>query len=151
MRCRGLGRHKGKVAMWAKLAAAASLFCGVLGFLMGPGAAWAEDRKTKIITFESSGAISTGTSYSSGFLVENYSEGVLLVNVSAKSGTPIFSLVIQTSDDNSTYYYQSTLENITETGTTAYEVTNFGKYMRLKEVVSGVTSVTAEIKGVFKN
>jgi len=118
---------------------------------MGPGAAWAEDRKTKIITFESSGAISTGTSYSSGFLVENYSEGVLLVNVSAKSGTPIFSLVIQTSDDNSTYYYQSTLENITETGTTAYEVTNFGKYMRLKEVVSGVTSVTAEIKGVFKN
>lgn len=123
-----------------------------IGLILGLAAAgFAGDRKTGPKTFESSAAHTAGTEYSSGFLVENYAEGVLLVNVSAVTGTPTLTLVAETSEDNSTYYYHSDIATITATGATAYPVTNFGKYLRVKETISGVTSVTFAIEGVFKN
>jgi hypothetical protein len=109
------------------------------------------DRKTGNKVFEASAAHTAGTEYSTGFLVENYAEGVLLVNVSAMTGTPALRLVAETSEDNETYYYHSEIATITATGATAYPITNFGKYLRMKEVISGTTDVTFKIEGVFKN
>lgn len=162
MKRRGLYGQARKGAAWVKMGLLAGLFCIILGFLICPPEAgkfcigvspsYAADRKTKTVTFEASGTITAGTQYSSGFLIENYTEGVILLNVSAKSGTPTFSLVLETSDDDSTYYYHSTIDGeVTETGTTAYPVTDLGKYVRTKETLSGVTNMTVQIKGVFKN
>ncbi|MDY7034550.1 MAG: hypothetical protein SV375_00080 [Thermodesulfobacteriota bacterium] len=133
-----------KIRAWAILCALGAFFGAVS--LINAG-----DRKTKIITFEASAVHTAGTEYSSGFLMDKYQEGVLLVNVSALSGTPTLDLTIQTSDDNSTYFYHSVIEQISAAGTTAYPLTNFGKYLRLKEVVTGTTSITYEIKAVGKN
>ena len=125
--------------------------CFCLVIISGTGQA--EDRKVKPITLTSSAEREAGTNYSSGFLVGNYAEGVLLVSLSGVSGTPTLQVFAQTSDDNSTYYEHGLLATITTSGATAYQITNFGKYLRTKEVLSAATecAVTYEIKGVFKN
>ena len=143
-----MGKHVSgrKMRSWAK--------CGVLAavLLLWLSPVQAADRKTATKTFESSATHTPGTEYSSGFLVENYAEGVLLVSVSGVSGTPTVTITAETSEDNSTYYYHSTIATISATGATAYQVTNFGKYMRAKQVISGTsTTVTYTIMGVFKN
>lgn len=130
-------------------AVAALLWIGLILGLVGAGIA--ADRGIGTKTFESSAAHTAGTEYSSGFLVENYAEGVLLVNVSAISGTPTLRIWAETSEDNETYYYHSAIATINATGATAYFLTNFGKYLRTKTVISGVTSATYTIEGVFKN
>lgn len=119
--------------------------------LMLAGNAFAGDRKSRIITFGSSATYTAGTTYSSGFLVDKYHEGVLLVNVTAVSGTPTLDITIQTSDDNSTYYHHSDMEQIRIVSSTAFKLSNFGKYVRIKHVVAGSTSMVYTIMGVFKN
>ena len=141
--------HARKVRSWAILGVLAACFG-----LITAGTAGAEDRKTKIITFSSSAAYSSaGNNYSSGFLVDKYHEGVLLVTTSGVSGTPTLNVFLETSDDNSTYYYHSVPASIAIAGTTAYAVTNLGKYVRVKGALSAVTefAITYEIKGVMKN
>ncbi|MBN1104753.1 MAG: hypothetical protein JXL84_15145 [Deltaproteobacteria bacterium] len=132
-----------RAALWLFLG------CFVPGLV---AAAWAGDRKTSTKTFESSAVHTAGTEYSSGFLVENYAEGVVLVNVSSLTGTPALALVAETSEDNTTYFFHSALASgIGATGTTAYPLTNFGKYLRVRQTISGATTMTYDIKGVFKN
>ena len=111
----------------------------------------AGDRKTNLITFASSAAYTAGTTNSSGFLVGAYHEGVLLVNVTAVSGTPTLDIDIQTSDDNTTYYHHSRLDQIRIVSATALQLTNLGRYVRITHTVAGSTSMTYTIKGVFKN
>jgi hypothetical protein len=119
-------------------------------FAMAPGVI-ASDRKVSVKTLLSSATYSAGSAaYSSGFLVSAYNEGQLLVNVTAESGTSTLDIVIQTSDDNSTYYDHTTCAQITATGQYRFAVTNFGKYVRLKYTVGG-TSFTFGAVGVFKN
>lgn len=111
----------------------------------------AGDRKVKVATFLSSATYSAGSAaYSSGFLLSAYHEGQLLVNVTAEAGASTLDIVVQTSDDNSTYYDHTTCAQITATGQYRYALTNFGKYVRLKYTVGG-TSFTFEATGVFKN
>jgi len=110
----------------------------------------AEDRKTRVITFLSSGDRTAATAYSSGFVVSAYAEGQILVNVTAESDTSTLDITVQTSDDNSTYYDHTTCAQITATGQYRTAATNFGKYVRLKYVVGG-TSFTFTATGVFKN
>jgi len=134
-----------KLAVWAILCVLAA-FLAVIS-----GDALAEDRKTSIKTFLSSATYSAGSAaYSSGFSVSAYHEGQILVNVTAEAGTSTLDIVVQTSDDNSTYYDHTTCDQITATGQYRCAVTNFGKYVRLKYTVGG-TSFTFQAVGVFKN
>lgn len=119
--------------------------------ILAASAVQAEDRATKVVTFESSAAHTAGTEYSSGFLVGAYAEAVILLNVTAVTGAPTLDLTLQTSDDNSTYYDLEDLGEATATGSTAYQASNYGKYVRVKQAISGVTSATYTLKGVFKN
>jgi len=136
----------GKVRSWAILGLLAAFFG-----LVTTGNLRAEDRKTKIITYASSAAYTAGATNSSGFLVDKYHECVLIVNITAVSGTPTLDIDVQTSDDNSTYYFHTRLDTIRVTGQTAFKITNFGKYVRVRHTVAGSTSLTYTIKGVFKN
>jgi hypothetical protein len=133
--------------------AAAALCFGLI--LALAGTVFGADRKVGDKTFASAATHAAGTAYSTGMLVENYTEGLILVSVSGVSGVPSFSLVAETSEDNSTYYHHSTIASgINATGATAYQITNFGKYLRMKQVVSGPDgneTITYEIEGVFKN
>jgi hypothetical protein len=140
----GIYRYKNKIAAWAILVILAACF------VMAPGVI-ADDRKVSVKTFLTSAVYSAGSAaYSSGFLVSAYNEGQLLVNVTAESGTSTLDIVIQTSDDNTTYYDHTTCAQITATGQYRFAVTNFGKYVRLKYTVGG-TSFTFGAVGVFKN
>ena len=90
-----------------------------------------------------SSAARTSSGQSSGFLVSGWLEGVLLLNISAASGTGRkLSIRIDVSDDNSTFY---TLQGIgpyefTVTGTYGIPATNFGKYMRINYTISGTSA-----------
>ena len=132
---------------------AGALCFGLILALAGVG--FCGDRGVNPITFESSAVHTAGTEYSTGFLVGAYAEGLLLVNISGVSGVPTCRLVAETSSDNSTYFYHSDVATIAgQTGTTAYAITNYGKYLRMKQVISGADgneTITYEIKGVFKN
>ena len=128
------------LAAWVALLAVAALVTS----------ADAADRKTRVITFLSSGTYTAATGYSTGFEVSAYAEGQILVNVTAEADTSTLDITVQTSDDNSTYYNHTTCAQITATGQYRYAITNFGKYVRLKYVVGG-TSFTFEATGVFKN
>jgi len=149
----GLGGQGRRAAVWAKMGLSVGLFCLVFGFMMGfalLNPSYADDRKTSVITFLSSGTYTAATAYSTGFGVSAYAEGQILVNVTAEAGTSTLDITIQTSDDNSTYYDHTTCAQITATGQYRFAVTNFGKYVRLKYIVGG-TSFTFQAVGVFKN
>jgi hypothetical protein len=110
----------------------------------------AGDRKTRVITFLSSGTYTAATAYSTGFDVSAYHEGQILTSITAEAGTSTLDITVQTSDDNSTYYDHTSCTQRTATGEYRTPITNFGKYVRLKYVVGG-TSFTFQTVGVFKN
>lgn len=110
----------------------------------------ASDRKTRVITFLSSGTYTAATAYSTGFDVSAYHEGQILTSITAEAGTSTLDITVQTSDDNSTYYDHTSCTQRTATGQYRTAITNFGKYVRLKYVVGG-TSFTFQAVGVFKN
>jgi hypothetical protein len=112
--------------------------------------AHAGDRKTREITMLASGTVTASTAYTTGFHVSAYSEGQVLVNVSAEGSTSTLDIIVQTSDDNSTYYDHTANAQITATGQYRYAFTNFGKYVRLKYTVGG-TSFTFAMVVVLKN
>jgi len=139
-----LAGSRAKVITWAILCVLAAYF-GLFSENID-----AADRKTRTITFLSSGTYTAATAYSTGFDVSAYIEGQILVNVTAEGGTSTLDITIQTSDDNSTYYDHTSMSQITATGQYRQSITNFGKYVRLKYVVGG-TSFTFQAVGVFKN
>ena len=110
----------------------------------------ADDRKTRVVTFKASGIVTASTAQTTGFEVSAYTEGQLLVNVTAEGATSTLDITVQTSDDNSTYYDHTSCAQITATGQYRTAITNFGKYVRLSYVVGG-TSFTFAVVGVFKN
>ena len=110
----------------------------------------AADRKTRVITFLASGTRTAATAQSTGFDVSAYIEGQILVNVTAESGVSTLDIIVETSDDNSTYYTHTAMAQITATGQYLQAITNFGKYVRLNYTVGG-TSFTFAAVGVFKN
>ncbi len=110
----------------------------------------AEDRRTQVVTFLASGLRTAATAQSSGFEVGAYIEAQILVNVTAESGTSTLDIIIETSDDNSTYYTLTAMIQITATGKYRQAIINFGKYVRVNYTVGG-TSFTFKAVGVFKN
>jgi hypothetical protein len=111
---------------------------------------WAGDHKTSQKDFLSSATYTAATAYSSGFNVGAYSEGIIFVNVDTETGTSTLDITIQYSPDNSTYYDHTAITQITATGQYDQQITNFGKYVRIKYVVGG-TSYVFDVTGTFKN
>jgi hypothetical protein len=112
--------------------------------------AQAEDRKTRVITYLSSGVKTAATAQSTGFDVSAYTEGQIFVDVTAEAATSTLDIIIQTSPDNVTWYTHTTISQITATGQYRQAITNFGNYLRIYYTVGG-TSFTFSIAGVFKN
>ena len=135
------------VANLALLAIGVAVIALVL-FLVN--SARADDRKVRVVTFLASGIRTAATAQSSGFDVSAYTEGQILINVTAEASTSTLDIIIETSDDDSTYYTHTTLSQISATGTVRQAITNFGKYVRLNYTVGG-TSFTFAAVGVFKN
>ena len=122
----------------------------VLLTLLIVGVSYGDDRKVRKVTFFASGVRTAATAQSSGFDVSAYTEGQILVNVTAEGGVSTLDIIIETSDDDSTYYTHTTMSQITAIGKARQAITNFGKYVRLNYTVGG-TSFTFAAVGVFKN
>ena len=118
-------------------------------FILAAGA-WADDRKTRTITFLSSGLKTAATAQSTGFDVSAYAEGQIFVDVMAEGGVSTLDITIQTSPDNAVWYTHTTVGQISAIGQTRAAVTNFGNYMRINYVIGG-TSFTFSVTAVFKN
>ena len=118
-------------------------------FILAAGA-WADDRKTRTITFLSSGLKTAATAQSTGFDVSAYAEGQIFVDVMAEGGVSTLDITIQTSPDNAVWYTHTTVGQISAIGQTRAAVTNFGNYMRINYIIGG-TSFTFSVTAVFKN
>jgi len=140
----------GKQLLLGHLALCAIGALAVLLTLLFVGVSYGDDRKVRVVTFLASGTRTAATAQSSGFDVSAYSEGQILVNVTTETGTSTLDIIIETSDDDSTYYTHTTIGQITATGKTRQAITNFGKYVRLNYTVGGTSFVFAVV-GVFKN
>ena len=81
----------------------------ILAFIVS---AQATDRRTKGITFLSSGAVTAATAQSSSFNISAYNEGHIYVDVTAESGTSTLDIIIQTSPDDSEWYTHTTISQI---------------------------------------
>lgn len=130
------------------------IFCTIaaiiVGILMAATDSMADDRKTRVITFLSSGTRTAATAQSTAFDVSAYAEGQIFVDVTAEASTSTLDITIQSSPDNVTFYTHTTMSQITATGQTRQAITNYGNYVRVYYVVGG-TSFTFSIVGVFKN
>lgn len=136
-----------KLLLWATMALLAALF--IAEFICGSPAA-AEDRKTRVISFLSSGLKTAATAQSTAFDVSAYSEGQIFIDVTAEASVSTLDITIQTSPDNTTWYTHTTVGQITAIGQTRQAITNFGNWMRINYAVGG-TSMTFSVTGVYKN
>ncbi|HNR12055.1 MAG TPA: hypothetical protein PKM59_01945 [Thermodesulfobacteriota bacterium] len=125
------------------------LFATILATILLISPVLADEHRAEDITFLASG-VKTGTAQSTGFNIEEYIEGQILVDVTAESGTSTLDITIETSADNSTWFTHTTLTQISATGRVRQAITNFGKYVRINYTVGG-TSFTFSVVGVFKN
>ena len=125
------------------------LFATILATILLISPVLADEHRAGDITFLASG-VKTGTAQSTGFNIEEYIEGQILVDVTAESGTSTLDITIETSADNSTWFTHTTLTQISATGRVRQAITNFGKYVRINYTVGG-TSFTFSVVGVFKN
>lgn len=127
------------------------VFLAVLLVLVAiPFLAQADDHKTRVIAFLSSGLKTAATAQSTAFDVSAYSEAQIFIDVTAESGTSTLDIVVQTSPDNVTWYTHTTIAQISATGQTRAALTNFGNYLRISYTVGG-TNFTFSVVGVFKN
>lgn len=99
-------------------------------------------------------AARTATGQTSGVDLGPFDESIVLLNVTAASGTgPTLDVKIQTSDDNSDWYdLGSSFSQITAVSKpAALKLTNFGKYIRAVYTIGGTSpSFTFTIKLVSK-
>jgi len=147
----GIGNPAGRgtVRTWARWVFWGLIVCVAVA-MIAVSAAEAGDRRTRVVTFKASGAVTASTSQTTGFDVSAYIEGQVLISVTAESDPSTITYTVQTSDDNSTYYDHTSGGTISATGQYRLAVTNFGKYVRVAYTVGG-TSMTFSIVGVFKN
>lgn len=132
------------------LAAAVGLAAVLLVQLVLVSTVRADDHKTRVITFLSSGLKTAATAQSTGFDVSAYTEGQIFIDATVEASTSTLDITIQTSPDNVTWYTHTTVGQITAIGQTRAAITNFGNYVRISYVVGG-TSFIFSVTGVFKN
>lgn len=133
--------------VWAMLAALAVI---LIAQLVAVSPVRADDRKTRVITFLSSGIKTAATAQSTAFDVSAYTEGQIFIDVTVEAGTSTLDITIQTGPDNATWYTHTTVGQISAIGQTRTAITNFGNYLRINYIVGG-TSFTFSVTGVFKN
>jgi len=86
-------------------------------------------------------AARTTSGQSNGHRLHGFIQGNWLINVSAASGTGRKLVVYaQHSWDDSTYYNVGDSINITATGQYNLACDNFGKYLRLKYTITGISA-----------
>jgi len=97
----------------------------------------------------------TGSDASGTEDLEDFIEGLLLVNVTAVSGTsPTLDIIVETRAPSSTAWHKlAAMPQITSTGpASAMSLTNFGKLLRVRWEIGGTTpSFTFSIIGIFKS
>jgi hypothetical protein len=128
----------------------AALAVILIAQLVAVSALRADDRKTRVITFLSSGIKTAATAQSTAFDVSAYTEGQIFIDVTVEAGTSTLDITIQTGPDNATWYTHTTVGQISAIGQTRTAITNFGNYLRINYIVGG-TSFTFSVTGVFKN
>jgi len=123
--------------------------------------AHASDRATRQITMLSSTAVTASSAATSSYLIDDYTEGTIYIDVTAESGVSTLDVQVQSSPDNSEWYTFDesekvetdnfvTSDKIVETGNYVINISNIGKYIRCYYTVTG-TSMTFSINSVFKN
>lgn len=99
------------------------------------------DRRTETETGLSSQAVTAATQ-SSSMYVGDYTEALVFVAVTVKSGTnPTLDPVVQVSHDDSTWFNHpsGTFSQITTVSNNIKAVTNIGKYIRVNIPLPGGT------------
>lgn len=98
---------------------------------------------TKEITFTPAATAVTANGQSSVQDVSSYKEGILVIDITAVTGTtPTLNIAVQTYDFLSGKWVTVpgvTVAQQTAVGTVAVAVTNFGEQMRLSYTVGGTT------------
>ena len=74
----------------------------------------------------------------SGFEVGSYGQGVVYVTVTSYPSGGSMSCVIESSYDNSSFDSIATF-TVSSSGVTAYQLSNFGKYVRIHYSLGGDT------------
>ena len=111
------------------------------------------DRRTRTITLHASGA-ETGNGNSTSFNVSRFTEALLLIDVTAASGSsPTLDFDVECGPaDDSLGYIHTEPAQITGTGKVLVKLANFGPWLRLVWTIGGGTpSFTFEAKLVLKN
>ena len=124
----------------------------MLAAMLAAVACPAEDRATRVIT-DQSAVTMTSTTTGTGWLVDRYTEALVVVDVTAESGTVTLDVEVQTSADNTTWvaHPSGTFTQITGVTTAVKALTNVGQYLRVKYTIGGTTSMTLTSKIVLKN
>ena len=106
--------------------------------------------------------VTDGATYSSWFSLDEYSEGVLFLNVSAKdAGASSLEITVEVGQDNVTAFpLQDPSGNaigfplITATGQYTFQLSNFPMHTRFKYLVlgaAGADGFTFTLDGTFKS
>jgi len=93
-------------------------------------------------------AARTTSGQSSGFRINSFLEGNILINVTAASGT--LTIIPSISFDNSTYYRKDLTYEISAIGQYCIPITNFGKYLRADYTITDGGSFTFSLSFMGK-
>jgi hypothetical protein len=121
--------------------------------MMGKGGKKME-RYTNALVLVPSGTALTSAGNSATFDVSRFTEGLILINVSAVSGTsPSLQFYVETYDPVNNLWFQlpGTMGQpaaITSAGSTVIQLNNFGRTVRLRWTVSG-TGASFTLSAVF--
>jgi len=95
-----------------------------------------------------SSAARTTSGQSSGFRINSFLEGNILINVTAASGT--LTIIPSISFDNSSYYRKDLTYEISAIGQYCIPITNFGKYLRADYTITDGGSFTFSLSFMGK-
>ena len=89
--------------------------------------------RTNTFTLYANVTVSAIDQASQSFLIDNFEEAVILIDVTAVTGTnPTLDLDVEVSEDNDTWFKLQDVTQITGVAKSdAVQITNFGKYVRL--------------------
>ena len=109
--------------------------------------------RSNTFTLYSAVTLSAADQASTSQLLDGFEEAVILINVTAVSGTsPTVDLDVEISDNEEDWYKLQDVPQITAVGKqAAVQVTNFGKYLRLNDpaVPGGSDTPTVTLSAVI--
>lgn len=98
-------------------------------------------RFCQVHTLYSSAVLDSSDTATSSLDVSEYIEGIILINLTAETGTATLAMTLQISPDNSTWFTAAeSFTNMTAIGKQVVKITNFGKYIKVGTTVTGTGS-----------